>query len=216
MSNDTIVRNLRVVYVDDTESSYYGYLTVYLSDEVTLAELVQVTEYLEGRPEVSSVEPFFRDKVAALRVHPRGQLTSAAKTDLLELLSPQFTRKMSAEANVQRDNNGVHQTTRITMRVAAGDNLNGFNSDRACDNTDGVQRVRVIGRESSILIFLMERPAANDDDGAITAVAKKMAEKLSAMLIMPVTVNESDEYAALDPTKDYRPATPDQSTTQTD
>lgn len=205
MSPSTDKQELEIVYADD-RIGHTGYLTAYVSGTSTLDKLAATAELLAKRHGVSAVTPTFEGKMAVLRITPGYDFTDKDKAELLELLAPKFTRKVSAAAEIQRNDDSVHIGTRITLKVESGANLAGFNADRELDNKDGVLRVRVIGRDAKTLVFLMQHPAANDDESKITAIVEKMAEKLDAMLVRPVTVHEYDEYASLDPAKDFKPA----------
>ncbi len=205
MSTSTDMQDFEIAYVDDRVGRT-GYLTAYVSGTTTVDELVAIAELLEKQSGVTAVTPALEGKTAVLRITPSYDFTDKMKAELLELLAPKFTRKVSAAAEIQRNDDGVHIGTRINLKVEAGTNLAGFNADRELDNKDGVLRVRVIGSNRATLVFLMEHPVADDDEGKITAIVEKMTGKIGAMLVKPVTVHEYDEYASLDPAKDFKPA----------
>ena len=118
---------------------------------------------------------------------------------------PKCTRKVSVTATAKRPNGYKHTGTLVVFTLSEGDNFSKVKVNEL-SQVDGVTRARKSGDNK--IVFSMAVPAANDDEGKITTVVDAVAKQLAAQVVRPITVNDDNADAALDPANDYTsPAT---------
>jgi len=165
-----------------------------------------IREELDFVTKVSSVvteaEAYLKVTVGEQYNNHSGQYTyfdDDRRGKLLELVDPKCTRKVSVTATAKRPDGYKHTGTLVVFTLSEGDDFTKVKVGEL-SKVDGVTRARKAG---SSIVFSMAEPAANDDEGKITALVDVVAKELRAQVVRPITVDDDNPDAALDPDNDY-------------
>lgn len=198
------VEGVRVDYVDLHQPYAYLVSAELSTDNLEVADLFRfASELEEALPFVNSASPRLSNNGAAIDMslepldgRSGNSLNDERRAKLLKVLNPTYTRRVRANARVKRNDDGRHLATVVTISLEAGDPFKGLNV-RQYNGKNGVARAQVRSGEARSIIFTMETPLAHDDDGGITKVVKALTDKVGALLVRPVQVEDDDPEAAL-------------------